>query len=204
MARAGRWSAAKTALITLLCGIGHVLSSVAIAAVGVALGSTVAGVEAIEAYRGDLAAWFLIAFGLIYAAWGLRRAYRHQPHVHWHAHQDGTVHAHEHTHERDHLHVHAAEASSRMAPWVLFTIFLFGPCEPLIPLVMYPAAKGDLWQAVPVVACFSLATLAAMLLIVLSFHRLAEGMQSLKLQRFGHALAGGVVFACGVAVKIGL
>jgi len=25
--------------------------------------------------------------------------------------------------------------------WALFLIFVFGPCEPLIPLIMYPAAK---------------------------------------------------------------
>ena len=65
------------------------------------------------------------------------------PAIHGHAHLDGHAHEHEHVHTHAHTHVHAAEAAGNMTPWVLFTIFVFGPCEPLIPLVMYPAAKGD-------------------------------------------------------------
>ena len=44
------------------------------------------------ALRGNLAAWALIAFGAIYGAWGLRRAYRGRVHTHRHAHADGHFH----------------------------------------------------------------------------------------------------------------
>ena len=78
MSKSGNWSNKKTAVITFLCGLGHVLGSVVLGLIGVALGLAVAGLEAIEAVRGGLAAWALIAFGLVYFAWGLKRAIRNK------------------------------------------------------------------------------------------------------------------------------
>jgi sulfite exporter TauE/SafE len=66
LAKARQWSSAKTAVITLLCGIGHVLSSVVLGFIGIALGMAVFKLEAIETFRGDIAAWMLIAFGFAY------------------------------------------------------------------------------------------------------------------------------------------
>ena len=68
-------------------------------------------------------------------------------------HANGTMHSHGHAHSGEHVHVHeetgdlgdGVRDGGSMTPWVLFTIFLFGPCEPLIPLLMYPAAKGNMW-----------------------------------------------------------
>jgi len=76
MSRARNWSPARAAVVTALCGIGHVGSSVLLGSIGIALGLAVAGLEAFESLRGDLAAWALIAFGLVYMVWGLRRASR--------------------------------------------------------------------------------------------------------------------------------
>lgn len=70
MGRAGQWNRSKTYLVTLLCGTAHVISSIAIGTVGIALGVGVTRLEGIEATRGELAAWALIAFGFLYGAWG--------------------------------------------------------------------------------------------------------------------------------------
>jgi len=203
MARAGGWSPTKTALITLLCGIAHVLSSVVLGAVGIAAGIAVFKLQTIEGLRGDLAGWLLLAFGLAYSVWGLRHAIRHQPHTHVHLHQDGTTHRHQHVHVADHAHVHTP-ARGGVTPWILFLIFVFGPCEPLIPLVMYPAAQGSLWGVALVTFVFGAATLATMLTLVLLGHlgtmRVAPG----RLARFGHALAGSILAACGAAILLGL
>jgi sulfite exporter TauE/SafE len=72
---AKKWSAFKTACITFLCGLGHILSSVVLGLVGVALGIMVGKLEIIESFRGNIAAWLLIAFGLVYFVWGLRQSY---------------------------------------------------------------------------------------------------------------------------------
>ena len=38
---------------------------------------------------------------------------------------------------------------------ILFTIFVFGPCEPLIPILMYPAAKSSVAGMLLVAGVFS-------------------------------------------------
>ena len=147
MNRARKWSAAKTAGITFACGMGHVLSSVVLGLIGIAFGIAVMKLEAFEAFRGNLAAWALIGFGFAYAGWGIRRGVRNRPHTHLHLKGDGApVHSHDNTGEHTHPHEHASKKG--LTPWVLFTILVLGPCEPLIPLLMYPAAKESLFGTV--------------------------------------------------------
>lgn len=207
MGRAGRWSPAKTVAITLACGLGHVLSSVALGGVGIALGVALGRLQALESVRGQIAAWALIAFGLVYFAWGLRRALRSRPHAHVHAHADGTVHLHAHVHETEHLHVHAAEAHdpaqpiTRLTPWVLFTVFIFGPCEPLIPLLLVPMAQRNFGGVVLVTLVFGLATLATMVAAVLGCQWGVERLPLGSLERYTHALAGAALALCGVAIQ---
>jgi nickel/cobalt transporter (NicO) family protein len=201
MSRARGWKLSKTLLISFLCGLGHVGSSIILGFVGVALGLAVFKLESIESARGSIAAWALIAFGLAYFIWGLRRALKRKPHVHTHHHADGEEHAHVHTHASVHSHVHVEGAKTNITPWILFTIFVFGPCEPLIPLVMYPAAKHNMAGVVLVATVFGLVTILTMLTIIglaswgVTFIRLG------KLERYVHALAGAMIFISGLSVQ---
>jgi len=221
MSRVGGWGRKKTMAVTFLCGIGHVASSVVLGGIGMALGAAVLRLERlekIESQRGDLAGWLLVAFGLSYFVWGVVRAIRNRPHTHLHGHADGTVHAHEHVHQGEHLHPHPAVVvqsvspqnvgpaprRGSLTPWVLFTIFLFGPCEPLIPLVMYPAAQANVAAVVAVTALFSLATLTTMCTLVALLCFGTGPLRLPRVERFSHALAGLVVLSCGVAIKCGL
>jgi sulfite exporter TauE/SafE len=200
MARAGDWSLRKTALITSLCGLGHVLGSVVLGSIGIILGLAVSSLEVIEAIRGDFAAWALIAFGSAYMLWGFRRAARTKPHKHSHNHATGESHSHAHMHFQTHAHVHGRPA--RFSPWALFVIFVLGPCEPLIPLLMYPAAKGSPIGLGIVVVVFALVTVATMLGVVLPS---AYGMRLIrldKMERFSHALAGASILLSGMGIKL--
>jgi sulfite exporter TauE/SafE len=204
MSRAGRWSLRKTLAITVLCGVGHVLGSVVLGFAGIFLGIAVFRMESLEDVRGDLAGWMLLGFGLVYLAWGLWRAFRGRPHTHVHVHDDGTVHSHLHSHVEDHLHAHEGSRAASLTPWVLFTIFLFGPCEPLIPILMYPASQGHPLHVALVCAVFGAVTIATMTGVVVAA-RVGLGRFRLpRLERFGHALAGLVLIACGAAVLGGL
>ena len=202
LARARDWSSRKTAAITCACGAGHVASSVVLAAVAAV---AVVGTErmlALESLRGELAAWGLIAFGTLYAVWGVRRAFRNRPHAHWHAHDDGAVHDHVHDHHGGHLHPHERPARPSMTPWVLFTIFLFGPCEPLIPILMVPAAAGDWIGFAAISSLFAVVTVATMLAAVfLALHGLRR-IRVHALERWSTALAGASIAGCGVAIVI--
>jgi sulfite exporter TauE/SafE len=202
LAQARGWSDSKTALITFLCGVGHVGSSVLIGLAGVALGSAVSRLEWIEGLRGDMAGWLLLGFGLAYMLWGIKQAVKGRKHTHIHAHGGEGPHAHEHSHESVHAHPHGEEAS--VTPWVLFIVFVFGPCEPLIPVLIYPAMKTGLHAALAAAAVFSAATLTAMLACVFLLRRGLSFLPAQRLERYAHALAGFAVFACGVAVKAGL
>lgn len=199
MAKARGWGAVKTASVTALCGFGHAMGSVLLGLIGVSAGVAVAKLEWFESSRGELAAWALIAFGLVYLAWGLKRAKRRHAHSHLHAHADGTVHTHHHSHDREHVHVHDVPGKAALVPWSLFLIFILGPCEPMIPLMMAPMAAGDVFGLVAVVATYTAVTLATMLAIVFAALK-GLSFAGGGLARYGHALAGGVVAMCGFAM----
>ncbi len=202
MARAGGWSRSKTSWVTLGCGLAHVASSVLLGLVAVLLGLSVEGLAAFESLRAGLAAWGMIALGALYAAWGLRFALRNKPHSHWHAHSDEGLHHHEHVHQDRHLHVHeGSHAAGRVGGWSLFALFVVGPCEPLIPLILYPAATGSPQHTLGVVAIFSVVTLATMLAAVQLAMRGTMGFADLPGRRFGHAIAGGIVCSCGLLIE---
>jgi len=202
MAKARKWPLPKTLTVSFLCGLGHVLSSVILGFLGLALGIAVTRIEGVESLRGGLAAWLLIGFGLAYFVWGLRRALRNRPHKHRHIHPSEAEHEHDHAHVAEHCHPHVEEGKANVTPWILFTIFVFGPCEPLIPLVMYPAARHDMAGVALVAAAFGLTTILTMLAIIalsswgLSFVRLG------RLERYAHAIAGAMIFVSGLAVQL--
>ena len=127
MAKTGKWSKFKTLWVTIFCGIGHVGGSVILGLIGIATGIAISKINFIESWRGDLAAWLLVAYGIIYMIWGLKKAYKNKPHKHLHVHEDGTIHEHEHTHHEEHMHVHTSSEKT-LTPWVLFLIFGLGPC----------------------------------------------------------------------------
>jgi nickel/cobalt transporter (NicO) family protein len=201
MSKARSWSTVKTTWITILCGIGHVGSSILLGFIGIAFGIAVSHLESVESIRGNIAGWILIAFGLLYSIWGIRQAYRNKPHTHHHPHSDGKIHAHTHVHSEEHIHVHEKTESPSMTPWILFTIFVFGPCEPLIPILMYPAAQGHIINVVIVSLVFGIVTIGTMLTVVLGsvagLHFLPAG----RFERFTHALAGISILFCGIAVQ---
>jgi nickel/cobalt exporter len=200
MSWARKWSALKTAVITFLCGIGHIGSSVVLGLVGVALGLAVKKLEIIESVRGNIAAWLLIAFGLAYFVWGLRRAYQKKSHSHSHIHI-GTEHEHPHSHHLEHAHVHDETDKASITPWVLFTIFVFGPCEPLIPILMYPAAKNSLFGLAVVTGVFGLTTIGTMLGVVMLSAAGVNFVPLHRLQRYSHAIAGATICLCGLAIQ---
>lgn len=204
MGRAQAWSRTRTLWVTFLCGLGHVLSSVLLGIVGVVFGVALHRLELIESVRGDIAAWALIAFGLIYGAWGLRRALRGRAscHAHVHTHDDGTVHTHGHIHADAAAHNHAHTPRAVMTTWTLFTVFVLGPCEPLIPLLMYPAASESIAGMVAVATVFSLVTIATMMAMVWAISAGVARVPLGAMERFTHAISGAVIAMAGISIQL--
>lgn len=179
LSKANDWPVAKTVNIVLLCGIGHVLGSVLLGFLGVALSAGLSSLINIEDIRGIFATYVLIAFGLVYTIYGIRSAIRNKAHTHG---------------------LPGGRAGARF--WGLFIFFVLGPCEPLIPLLIYPAANMDIFTLILVTVSFSVCTIGVMLLLTLLGLKGFQLLKINKLERYAHALAGSAILLCGVSVLV--
>jgi ABC-type nickel/cobalt efflux system permease component RcnA len=210
MAKARGWSMVKTIKVTALCGVGHIIGSIMLGSVGILVGIQLSSLMWVEGVRGDLAAWALVTVGLLYICWGLRRAHKIKSHSDWHSNNE-KQHSHSHSYHAEHSHIHRADifderslsgGRSNMAPWAVFVIFVLGPCEPLIPLLMYPAAQQSLISVAAVSAVFFFVTLATMLLAVtLSTYGL-QFIQLSMLRKFDYAFVGSALVMCGLSIIV--
>jgi nickel/cobalt exporter len=201
LARARGWSLTKTLGVTAFCGLGHVLSSIALGAVGAALGMAVGALADIESFRGGIAAWLLIAFGVLYAVRAVLRHARDKSHSHVHTHADGTVHSHDHGHAEA-VHRHPHERRDVTTFWTLFVLFVLGPCEPLIPLLMAPAASRDLLSVTIVALTFGAVTIATMLAVVTFGYLGLRGLRMSFVEDHADALAGLAIAVSGLAIVV--
>jgi ABC-type nickel/cobalt efflux system permease component RcnA len=201
LGRARGWSRPRTLAVTLACGVGHVGSSVVLGFLTLWLGWEATRLAGIEAVRGDLAAWGLVAFGAAYGLWGVRRALRGRTAIEPHEHAGGThIHAHgADRHEHDAVE-HARLVRRQTTFWSLFVIFVLGPCEPMIPLFVLPLARGDMGLAAITAGVFSAATLLTMAVAVLLVLAGVERIRFGGLERWSHAVAGAAVAFCGFAI----
>lgn len=181
MAQTRKWSRMKTIWVVTLCGLGHVLSSVVIGLIGIAAGIAVGQLEVVEGVRGSIASWLLFGVGVVYTLWAIIHRIR-KPH-------------HTHSHLSD-------EQKNRrtMTFWVLFTIFVFGPCEPLIPILMYPAAEHNMMAVFFIALVFSVTTIITMLTVTLLFLRGFSLVKLHTLEKYQHILAGATLTICGAGI----
>jgi hypothetical protein len=204
LSRVQGWSLRRTLAITALCGVGHVLSAVALAGVAVALGLAAQAIAPLEALRGKLAVGLLVGFGLAYAALGAFRAVRRRPHRHAHVHAGGLAHTHSHGHDGAHVHPHGlaeddARARARtLSTWTLFVVLVFGPCEALVPLLLAPGVAHDFGLLAGVLVVFGTLTILTMLVLVtVALH----GLRLVPLRRLTRpGLAGLADVAAGLAI----
>ncbi|HVN57904.1 MAG TPA: sulfite exporter TauE/SafE family protein [Bacteroidales bacterium] len=200
LSQAKKWSARKTMIITFLCGIGHVGSSVVLGFIGIAVGISLNRLVSVESFRGNIAGWLFVAFGLVYMIISIRNLHKKHRHTHSHYHIGEGYHEHEHNHMEQHAHVHETETVST-TPWILFLIFVFGPCEPLIPLVMYPASKNNIHGVVIVSLLFAAVTIATMLTIVMAFRMGLSKINLKPLEKYNHVIAGAIILISGLAIQ---
>jgi sulfite exporter TauE/SafE len=190
------WSLGRTIFWTMVCGAGHVWSSVLLGLGGAAIGWSLSKVSWLENVRGGIAGWVMLSFGLLYGIWGLYRAYKNNPHKHFDLGDNNDIYVYEHKHGT----VVAPKDRHKVTPWVMFIIFLLGPCEPMIPLLYFPAAKNSWEGMVILIIVYTVFTLLTMLLmVVLGFYGISF-LKTEKLERYMHALGGLTIFICGVGM----
>lgn len=180
MAKIKEWSISKTIFIVTLCGLGHVLSSVGIGFIGIAAGVTLNKLSFIEGMRGNVASWLLFIAGVVYTLWAIIQKIR--------------------KHDHKHSHLNADKLNKSMTFWVLFTIFIFGPCEPLIPILMFPAAEMNTGAVILISSAFAITTIITMISATLLLLKGINLINLHKIEKYKHILAGTTLMLSGAGI----
>jgi len=200
LSKARNWSRPKTMWITFIAGLGHVSGSVILGAIGIAMGISLSKLEAFEANRGSLVGWMLIAFGLLYTAYGIYKYIKKGAHVHLPAFLKPKSLRGKHMH-LDMQELEEEDTAGKLTPWILFLIFVFGPCEVLIPMLIFPAANHSVLGVFMVALVFGIATIGTMMAVVYLGYR-GFSLLSLKGREYQfHLLAGMVILLAGAGMQ---
>jgi len=200
LSKARKWSVSKTLWITFISGVGHVGGSVILGIIGIAMGISLGKLEAIESHRGEIVGWLLISFGIIYTLYGIKKFVRNGGHFHLPKFLIPKKLRKMH-HFSSHHYESKNEDNTRLTPWILFIIFIFGPCEVLIPLLIFPAAQFNTFGIVAVSLIFGITTILTMLITVFIGTRGLSFIRFSNAEKFSHLVAGLVILFSGVGMQ---
>ncbi len=169
LSKSKNWTFTQTISWTIICGIGHVGSSVLLGLGGAALGWSMAKIGFFESFRGNLTGWLMVVFGLIYSIFGLFMVYKNKRHKHFDIYADGSV-------------------------------YVLGPCEPMIPLLYVPAAQHSMYNMLLLITIYTVITLLTMVCMVLLGYFGVGYFKTDRLERYVHVLAGVTILMCGIGM----
>jgi len=203
VSQAGNWSLKKTTVVTLIAGVLHVGSAALLSLGAVWLGKMLMPetLAWLDGSRGEFAAWLLMGLGAAYLLWGVRHALRSR----W---NDG------HSSEEQNASTLSApstlsssRAASSLVSLGLMIVFVVGPCEALVPLLLLPQVQASAGMMALVTAVFGTATVVTMTALALAGR---YGLQSLVRRvprgvllanRYAHIAAGAVMMLAGAAIQ---
>ena len=191
IAKSRNYSLKKTLVWTFICGLGHIVSALLIALGFVYLSHFLTNAQfvGLEDDRSDLAAYALIGLGGAYLLWALRHRWLHHT---------GKIHHHGRLE-----HGGAKVQDKNITVWVVFIIFVLGPCEALLP-ILTASSVISMMAVISSTIIFSIATIATMLITVTLGYLSIKALRFKKLEAYAHELAGATIMACGVAILYGL
>lgn len=195
ISRSRKWTISKTLFWTTLCGMGHILSSLLVGAIGLFLGWQLANISWFQNLRGDLSGWCLLIFGVIYLAYGITRAISNRPHKHFDVY-GSEVYVYEHRHGEP---VYPKQRV-RVTPLILFALFVMGPSEPLLPLLFYSGSRHSTMEIMLLVLVFAITTVITMIGMVLIGLYGYSFFRTELIERYVHAIGGAVISICGIGM----
>ncbi len=186
IAKSRNYSLKKTLLWTFICGLGHIGSALVIALAFIYFSHWLSeeNFAWVEDNRGNIAAYSLIGLGAAYLLWALRHRWQHK-------------------HNAGHHHLPQPDENKSITVWVLFIIFVLGPCEALLPILTASSVLG-VSAVISSTIIFSAATIATMMLAVTLGILGINALRFNRLENYAHEIAGGTIMACGVAIICGL
>ncbi len=183
IAKSRGYSLRKTLFWTFVCGLGHIGSALLIALGFIYFSHWLSEAQFgwIEDNRADMAAYALIGLGAAYLLWALRHRWLH----------------------KHHKHLDKPDDKQNITVWVLFIIFVLGPCEALLPILTAASVLGGT-AVISSTLIFSAATIATMMLAVSAGLLGINALRLNVLDSHAHELAGGIIIACGLGMLLGL
>lgn len=196
LSRSRKWTMSKTMMWTVICGFGHIFSSVIIGLISVALGWQLSKLTFFQDIRGNVSGWCLLFFGVAYLLWGLRQAYLNRAHKHFDVYETGDIYVYNHKHGE----VVYPQDRTKVTPWILFAIFVMGPSEPLVPLLFYSGTQHSTFQIAILISVFAVITVMTMVAMVLMGTYGYSFFKTEKMERYVPAIGGAVVTMCGIGM----
>lgn len=212
IARANRWSIARTAKTSLLASLGHVAVSLVLGVLFAAAGLALR--EKIVSEEGQIVGGVLIVTGIGFLIWALLT--RGHGHSHAHSHDHGHPHDHDHGHSHEHAHGglddseharaaedHAHGPKRRRGSWMTEVAVPFGvaasPDLTILPVFLAASAVG-VGAAVGVLIAFTLATIATFVVLTVVTTIGGYQVEWPWLERNGHVVSALVLLIVGVLV----
>ncbi len=206
LARQQGWGRAQAARVAAGAGLGHTLSTLALALVVWFVG--VLAAQRLGATIGYVSSGALILFGAWIAFSALRdlrreagHGHAHRRHLHEHRHANGLVHSHLHAHHEDDLSDHEHEHGPQSSRMALMLILGSSPMIEGIP-AFFAASKYGVRQLAIMALVFAISTIATYVALVLLGR---EGLSRVNLgpvEQYGEVLSGLVIAAIGVVFVI--
>ena len=175
LGRANGWSRKKLAFVMIAASTAHLASALGLGLAAIHFGFSLEAVLVWESARAQIMPYLLAGFGLAYIFWALKTKVRRR----------------------------AEETAEKLSGFlrILFVLIIFGPCEPLIPILFAAALNGGQTVFVSMLA-FSAATLTGMILAAQLAYAAPKMSVESRLVRFSHVTAGGLIVVTGVIVGI--
>jgi|SRR5690554_15056 len=190
------WKLPRIVFWTMICGTAHVLASVLIASGGAALGFSLTKIDGLNDIRGGLASWAIFIFGLMYFLYGLHGVFKNKRHKHFDVYDDGSVYVFEH----DHKQMTYPTNRRKVTPWILFLVFLLGPCEVLFPLLTYPAVEQSTFNMFLLIGTFLFTTVFTMVSVVILMYFGFNFIKTEWLEKHITPISGLSIAVCGVGM----
>lgn len=197
LGRARGWSLLKTVAVAVFSGTGHLVAFVAAAAVGLVLGKGLEVFKEFAHWGADFGKWLFVAFGAAYTLFGVAYALkkRKAPQC-----NDGSCEAFCGRCGKE----KAAKKGNWSYAWLMFFLFALGPCDAIIPIVIYSAAEGG-WQVLAILtAVYYFFTIASMALATALLYKgiALIGFKGVFFSRWAHAISGIVIVLAALAAVI--
>jgi nickel/cobalt transporter (NicO) family protein len=207
LGRTRRYPLTRIARLSGLAGVAHVLVSIALGAVIIAIGLQFR--STIQHAQDTIIGCILIATGIGFLVLELTGHGHHHDHDHGHHdhdHDHGNDHAHVHTHDDGYTHdTHADEPNPRRLSGLAAVMVPFGaaasPDLTILP-VFLAATTAGIATAVGSVVIFAAVTIGTIVGLTLAAARGGYQIQGEWLERWGNFFTAGVLLIIGLLVLL--